>query len=373
MYHKALLSSAPVLLLAYLSLAAAPASANGRTSSVCERTADTMFKACLFDVGDDLQTMLANCANIADRKERRSCIEETHGSRGDEFHSCHDVRSARRSACELLGENRYAPDPLLDPTIAFVDPDQIPNMYPVNPYVSLAAGHTYVLRTGEEGDETVVVHVTDQSREILGVSCRVVIDVALEIEDENGAVEYEAVEVTDDWFAQDEIGNVYYCGEISRNFEDGVLRDIDGSFEAGRDFAKAGELIRAFPVAGDAHRQEFALGEAEDIVQYLDLATAPSEAEGGDNPRFSCDPDWCLKTLDFAPIEPESTEFKYYLPGTGFVLAISREDGEFTGEREELLCVGESLDVLQEPACEIADPQALRATLCKLAPETFCE
>ena len=374
MNHKATIAGTSLLLLGYLNFAGpGSASANDRHAfSVCERTADTMFSACLFDLGDEIQTTLANCENISDASERRSCIEETRGARKDEIQSCRTAREGRSAACKLLGENRYDPDPLLDPTITFIDPDDIPNAYPVNPYVSLAAGHTFVLRAGAEGEETNVVYVTDESRDILGVSCRVVVDVEFEVEEANGVVEYEALEVTDDWYAQDQIGNVYYCGELSRNFEDGVLRDLDGSFEAGRDFAKAGVLIRAFPVAGDAHRQEFALGEAEDVAQYIDLATAPTEAEGGDNPRFPCDPDRCLKVLELEPPEPETTEFKYYLAGTGFVLAVDMENGEF-GEREEVLCVGDSLDVLQDASCEIADPQALRAALCDVAPERFCD
>ena len=51
----------------------------------------------------------------------------------------------------------------------------------------------------------------------------------------------------DDWFAQDAQTNVYYCGELARNFEDGVLRDLDGSFEAGLDYAQGGALTLAFP------------------------------------------------------------------------------------------------------------------------------
>lgn len=118
------------------------------------------------------------------------------------------------------------------------------------------------------------------------------------------------------------------------------------------------------------------MGEAEDIVQYIDLQAAPTGEEGGDNPLFPCGTGGssgaCLKTFDFAPIEPESTEFKYYLPDTGFVLAVSMEDGEFTGEREELTCVGESLDLLQDPACGIEDPAGLLEELCALAPDAFC-
>lgn len=336
-----------------------------------------MYRACLFEVGDDLYTTLANCKNLADDADRRACQEDARVGRREGAASCGEVHAARQDACELLGEERYAPDPLLDPANVFIDPDDIydgsKGSYDPSPYVSLVAGHTYVLRAGDEGEETVVVHVTDESREILGVLCRVVIDVVLEVSEEEGEIDYEAVEVTDDWFAQDTESNVYYCGEVARNFEDGVLRNLDGSFEAGIDFAKSGNLIRHFPVPGNAHRQEFALGEAEDIVQYVDLDTSPTEEEGGENASFPCG-NACLKTLEFAPLEPESSEYKYYLPGVGFVLAVAMEDGEITGEREALVCVGDSLDVLASSACAsaIPDPAMLLEEICVLAPDAFC-
>lgn len=373
MNKNTLLPSRPVAWCLLLCLMlAVPAYAWYGQSSACERTADMMYWACAFDIRDDHYEMVANCMNMSDPDDRRQCRSDAWAARAEEAEACHDVRDARKDACEVLGEERYDLDPLLDPTVTFIDPNE-PGAYPPNPYVSTAAGHTYVLRAGDEGEETVVVHVTEDTREILGVLCRVVVDIVIEVAEEDGEVEYDAVEVTDDWFAQDTIGNVYYCGEVSRNYEDGVLRDLDGSFEAGYELAKAGTLIRAFPSSGDAHRTEFALGEAEDIIQYVDLAAAPTEEEGGDNPAFPCSPGLCLQTFDFAPIEPESTEFKYYLPGTGFVLAVAMEDGELTGEREELLCVGDSLDILEDSACEIADPEALLDELCKLAPDTFCE
>jgi hypothetical protein len=100
--------------------------------------------------------------------------------------------------------------------------------------------------------------------------------------------------------------------------------------------------------------------------------TAPGADEGGDNEAFPCSPDMCLKTFDFSPLEPESTEFKYYLPGTGFVLAVALEDGEITGEREELVCVGDSLQVLEDPVCGIDDTDALLEVLCEHSP-AFCE
>ena len=359
----------PVLLL--LSLSGGAVAGDNEGQPACEHSAADMLQACKSGVRDDLYTTLADCRNVADLDGRSACFEDARETKKEEDGLCRDIREARLDACELLGEHRYR-DPLLDADINFIHPDDVPEVYPPNPFVSVAAGHTYVLRAGEDGEETVVVHVTDESREILGVDCRVVLDVVLESETDGSEVEYEAVEVTDDWFAQDDAGTVYYCGEVSRNFEDGVLRSLEGSFEAGLDFAKAGVLIRAFPAVGDAHRQEYSLGEAEDIIRYVADMAAPGEDEGGDNAAFPCSPDACLKTLEFAPLEPESSEFKYYLPGTGFVLAAAMDDGEFTGEREELVCVGDSLEILGSPACGIDDPEALFEVLCAQSP-AFCD
>ncbi len=97
-------------------------------------------------------------------------------------------------------------------------------------------GHTYVLRAGEEFEETVIVYVTDETAEVHDLECRIVVDAVVEAEeDDDGSVDYLAVEFTDDLYTQDDAGNVYYCGEISRNFEDGVLDNLDGSFLAGKD------------------------------------------------------------------------------------------------------------------------------------------
>ena len=352
-----------------------PAIARHDKEPVCVQTAKTMLEACRYDVNDNYYETIANCQNLGDRRDRKACYRDAYISKREEREFCGEVKEARLEACELLNEDRYDPDPLL--VNEFIDPNLVPSVYEKNPYISIAAGHTYVLRAGEEEEETVVVHVTDETREILGVQCRVIVDIVVEtsIDEETGEVEYEAVEVTDDWFAQTVTGDVVYCGEIARNFEDGVLRDLDGSFEAGLDFAKSGILSMKNPVWGLAHRQEFSLGEAEDVIQYIGFNTAPSEEEGGNtaNPDFSCGTDKCLQTYDFAPIDPESTEYKYYLPGTGFVLAVAMEDGELTGEREELICVGESLDVLSDdPDCGIEDPELLLETLCSLSPDAFC-
>lgn len=371
MFNRYLLTA---VALAALLPATSALSWGGYDYSACKLTAKTMLRACRYDVRDDYYETLANCQNLSGWADRWACFGDAHTTKVEDGEYCGDVREARIEACDVLDEDRYDTDPLLANT--FIHPDQVPGEYLVNPYISVVAGHTYVLHAGEEGEEIVIVHVTEDTREILGVECRVVVDIVVEESIEEGEVEYEVVEVTDDWFAQTETGDVVYCGEIARNYEDGVLRDLDGSFEAGIDFAKSGYLTLFTPVLGLAHRQEYSLGEAEDIIQYVGFDTAPSEEEGGNNsnPDFSCGTNKCLRTFDFAPIEPESTEYKYYLPGIGFVLAVALEDGEITGEREELVCLGDSLDVLSDdPDCDIADVELLLEELCKLSPDAFCE
>jgi hypothetical protein len=345
-----------------------------RPPEPCFNTAWNMMRACKIDTREELLIAHANCANIADGEERIECRDDAEEERDEALEECDDQFKARVEVCELLEEFRYDPDPLLDPANSFIHPDEIPGTYPVNPYVSLVAGHTYVLRAGEEGEEIVIVHVTDETREIQGVDCRVVADVVLEAEEdeENGEIDYEAVEVTDDWFAQDEVGNVYYCGEVSREFEDGVLASLDGSFEAGKDYAKSGVLIKMSPVEGTAHRQEFFLEEAEDLVEYIALDGIPTEEMGGENENFPCAPGGCLQTHDSSPLEPSDTEYKFYKWGVGFVLAVALEDGEVAEEREELVCVGPTLDILLDPACEIEDPEELLEELCELSPDAFC-
>lgn len=175
------------------------------------------------------------------------------------------------------------------------------------------------MRVLKSGDETITVTVTNETIEILGVKCAVIRDIV----EENGKI----VEDTDDWYAQDSEGNVWYFGEISKNFEDGQLDNLDGSWKAGVDSAQPGIIMKAEPVVGDIYRQEFALGEAEDMAEVVETEHTTESVDVAD-----CS-EGCLVTREFLPIEPEVEEFKYFAPGIGLILAI---DGN-TGDREELV------------------------------------
>ena len=177
----------------------------------CSRNAQTLFYACHFDVKDDLKETKANCINVIDQEERAECFTVARAARNEDWKACRDQREARFDVCDLIDEQRYA-DPLLDPDIAFIDPDEIGAAYDPNHYVNLTVDHTYVLRAGEDFEETVIVHVTDETREAEGydepVLCRVVVDAVMiaEEDEENGGTEWVAQEITDDYFAQDDSG-----------------------------------------------------------------------------------------------------------------------------------------------------------------------
>ena len=140
----------------------------------------------------------------------------------------------------------------------------------------------------------------------------------------------EIIEDTFDWYAQDSEGNVWYMGEIAQNYEDGELVDVEGSWKAGRDSAKPGIVMFADPDPEQVHfyRQEFALGNAEDIGALESRGEVEVEIlDDNENVLFSFEDD-VLVTRDFTPIEPEVYELKYYAPGIGLVLEENPETGE---------------------------------------------
>src|ERR671915_1941152 len=190
-----------------------------------------------------------------------------------------------------------------------------------NPYWPMKPGSSWVYReTDSEGaDQRVEVTVTNRTKKIAnGVEARVVRDVVTE----NG----EFVEVTDDWYAQDSEGNIWYLGEDTTEYENGKPVSKAGSFEAGVDGAQAGVSMPAHPRPGLAYRQEYYKGEAEDRARIVSLREK-AEVPLGFFKRV-------LMTRDVNPLSPKVLEFKFYARGIGPVLAVSVSGGS---DREELL------------------------------------
>lgn len=332
----------------------------------CSTHARIMRTACFADRTDDYLVHIADCVYVTSKDDERECRRDAHEESSEKAEECRDVYEARRDVCDLVGEARY--DVEFDPA-DFVNPDDIGDSVAPNPYWPLTAGHTHVIIA--DGEVTVVT-ATDEVREVGGLPCRVVRDLVFEESEDMGEVEYEPLEVTQDWYAQNIWGDTVYCGENTYEVDDNLVDNTDGSFANGTDRARAGYLVRAFPMPGQGDRQEMASDEAEDYVRYENLMTGPSDDEGGDDMAFPCD-GGCLQTFEVNPHDPGEAEYKYYLAGTGFVLATKLEDGEPTGEREEVSCIGNSLDdVLDDASCGIADPEALADALCAWAPDALC-
>jgi hypothetical protein len=280
----------------------------GQGDGACTRTAKAALTACQHGAQDDYWITVANCNNLIRASARSACADKTIATRTEAREECQDQFDARLEVCHLIGEAPYAPG--LNPA-QFVDPDEIGKSISPNPYFPLIPGRRTVLRSG---DERVEITVTGETTEILGIKCAVVRD----IETENG----ELLEDTLDWFAQDIHGNVWYFGEISQEFTEGELVSLVGSWKAGVNDAKPGIIMKAAPAVGDVYRQEFALGDAEDLGKVLSLTGSASV------PAASCRSN-CLVTRDFSPLEPEAPrENKYYAPGVGLILEHKLDSGE---------------------------------------------
>ena len=63
-------------------------------------------------------------------------------------------------------------------------------------------------------------------------------------------------EVALDRYAQADDGSVWYLGEDVFNYEDGVVADTEGTWQAGRDNAPAAMIMPAHPERGDVYRTE---------------------------------------------------------------------------------------------------------------------
>ncbi|HSJ16768.1 MAG TPA: hypothetical protein VK920_01575, partial [Solirubrobacterales bacterium] len=132
-----------------------------------------------------------------------------------------------------------------------------------NPYWPMKPGNRWVYRETEGGSELrVVVTVTDRTKKVAnGIEARVVHDVVSE--------KGEAIEITDDWYAQDSDGNIWYLGEDTAEYENGEVVTRSGSFEAGVDGAQPGIAMPGDPRPGSTYRQEYLAGEAEDFAKVL--------------------------------------------------------------------------------------------------------
>lgn len=182
-----------------------------------------------------------------------------------------------------------------------------------NPYLPLIPGTTYTFEGVSAGlPETDIVTVTHQTKGIMGVRCVVVRD---EVRTSG-----QLTELTFDWYAQDEDGNVWYFGEDSHEYSGGSPVSAFGSWKAGVDGAQPGIVMPGTPVKGQTYRQEYRRGQAEDMAQILrlnDRANVPYDSFHS-----------VVVTKDWSPLEPGIVEQKYYASGVGLVLESLVQGGD---------------------------------------------
>ena len=218
--------------------------------------------------------------------------------------------------CDEEGDGEI-PDELPDVNEAeFSNPTNI-----TNPYYGPPAGYIYEyqgyeLEDGElpdEASEVIYIERRAETRVVMGINSIIQRDYVME----DGVI----LEDTDDWLAQDDDGNLWYMGELSKNYdEDGNFIGTEGSWEAGVDGALPGYWLPADPFVGQVYYQEWYEGEAEDYAEVI----AINETVETDLGIFEN----VLVTKDINPFEEDVYELKYYAPGTGFIKEEKYEDGE---------------------------------------------
>jgi hypothetical protein len=189
-----------------------------------------------------------------------------------------------------------------------------------NEWFPLRPGTRYVYTGVKDGTPSrEVVTVTHAVRKIAGVACISVQDRLYLL----GRLE----ERTTDWYAQDSRGNVWYFGESTAELDrHGRVTSTAGTWQAGRDGALPGIFMPAHPRVGEAHRQEFLKGQAEDHFEVIGLFRTLSGP-----PVLNA-----LLTKEWTPLEPGTIDHKLYVRGIGTVLEQTEKGGN---ERNELVSI----------------------------------
>jgi hypothetical protein len=270
------------------------------TTQACGSIKNLAFSSCLKEAEGTKLLTKARCANIPDRNARNTCIRQAETVAKEEQRRCKDHRNLRKQVCARLGPAPYAPviDPANFPTSTTID----------NPFFPLPPGTTFVYEgQTADGFEHVEFAVTHGTRVILGITC-------VEVHDTR-RLDGVLTEDTRDWFAQDKDASVWYFGENTTLVANGLPIDLSGTWTGGVDSAQPGLIMETHPAIGDFYRQEFLVGEAEDLAEVLSLTASAS------TPYTSCSND-CLETEETSPLKPGDVEHKFYKMGVGYILTI---------------------------------------------------
>jgi hypothetical protein len=211
-----------------------------------------------------------------------------------------------------VGDGSTAADNAVDDSSPSLNGGYAPKIRPANfvsgidnPLLPYSPGTTARLRGVAEDGTTPQLDtetVTRQTKRIMGVECTVVRDTV--------SSRGKPVERTDDWYAQDRAGNVWYFGEDARDFQNGRFVRAGDSWQAGVDGALPGIVMESHPHPGEAYRQEYYPGHAVDQARVV--GRSPVRVPFGSFPT-------ALVTDERSTLEPGIRERKYNVAGIGVV------------------------------------------------------
>ncbi len=128
----------------------------------------------------------------------------------------------------------------------------------------------------------------------------------------------ELEEVATDYFAQDDIGTVYYLGEEVDEYKHGKVANHDGAWLLGKDTSIPGVILPAHPKVGDRFKSEDVskeIDECDEVVSISETTTVPAGT-------FTD----CVKVKE--TLGDGKVEYKYYAPGVGVVREIPSDGDE---------------------------------------------
>jgi hypothetical protein len=229
----------------------------------------------------------------------------TSGSSGDGTSGSSTAGSSDSGSSSDTATDCPPLDPMID-GIVLPSPEGVEFVSGVdNPFFPLPVGAVWEFAgMTTDGMEEIHVEVLAETVDLQGVTATVVYDLV--------RLDGEIIEETWDWYAQDVDGNVWYLGEDSCEFVDGVCDDHHGSWTWGVDCAVPGYNMPAQPmVDGQPYFQEYSVGEAEDVGEVIAIDESIEVAAG----MFED----CIRTHDTSHVEATADEEKVYCPGVGNV------------------------------------------------------
>jgi hypothetical protein len=204
------------------------------------------------------------------------------------------------------GGPQAAPGSTPGTTIVSFDPRNFLDSAKItNRWFPLVPGTRFVFHGQVRGVHQVVEGVvTDEVKLIDGVKARDVADQDID--------EGQLVGETRDYYAQDKHGNVWYMGELSTHYVNGVFTDHADTWFGGARHAKPGVIMLAHPrLKLPAYQQEFAPSIATDkgrVIRFHQSVCVP----------LGCFRD-TMEIEETSPLDPGVVEHKYFVLGIGLV------------------------------------------------------